>query len=778
MSAPLPTPTLHRSQLRLDDGRILVGHVVDPEDLACRHVVEVLADGLPIGLMRADLYDDDLARARLGDACYGFCFELQDAVLASTGTIEVRLANTRRRVGQPIDLSAEPVSHPAALGSGRVRWGGGGCLDGRLGVGSRDPTRVKALVDGQVVADTIARDWTHVALGTGFGTARAFRLHLPDDLADGRVRQIDVVAEDGTPMAGSPCFYVGFKDGLARFIEGRAELESDKIRAETFDALFPASVPFGAVERWLAQVRPPAPPAASHRPGRIGVVLVGPGDFEASLTSLAGRPGPGWTAASLSSATDLGFSPEDALDFLSRDGADCDILVFAPAGLRFEPDALAHVAAALDAAPLARSVYGDRMVERDGQVRPELLSAFDYERCLEQGFCATLFAMRRATVLDGLAAGAACLYRLFNAQLDTAAGRAATPLHCPQILGRAPAGDTAALAEQCRRATAAHLSARGILAGVSVDPARVLPAVRVARPPVDHRVSIIVPGDRRPERLIASLRRLVELAGGLGHEIVVAAEADREALRAALDAAALHAVKIAFSGHSPNPARATNHAVRAASGDMVLLLGTRLEQASPGWLEEMLGRLCEPDVGAVGPVVVWPSGVIRSAGLVLGPELSAVPRFGDRIVGEAGFGGLLEVAHECSALSAGALLTRRSLYLEVGGLDEHCVAFDLADVDLCLRLRERGYRLIVTPHAVLRGSDAARPEERPDLHARRMREAQVLRHRWGDALVSDPYYSPNLALDGRPFSGLASHPRGRAPRGPERPRSRPIPPGL
>ena len=86
------------------------------------------------------------------------------------------------------------------------------------------------------------------------------------------------------------------------------------------------------------------------------------------------------------------------------------------------------------------------------------------------------------------------------------------------------------------------------------------------------------------------------------------------------------------------------------------------------------------------------------------------------------------------------------------------VAFN--DVDLCLRIRELGYRIVWTPYAELyhhesasRGSDT-----RPDTIGRFNSEANYMRKRWGLVLDHDPYYNPNLGLDRSDF-GLAFPPR-------------------
>jgi O-antigen biosynthesis protein len=107
-----------------------------------------------------------------------------------------------------------------------------------------------------------------------------------------------------------------------------------------------------------------------------------------------------------------------------------------------------------------------------------------------------------------------------------------------------------------------------------------------------------------------------------------------------------------------------------ATGDSLCLLNNDSKALDGNWLDEMLGRLTEEDVGAVGALLMWPSGVVQHGGVVLGPGFAATHAFNDRISGDVGYCDLLCVAHECSCVTAACLVTRRADYLAVGGMDE------------------------------------------------------------------------------------------------------------
>ena len=104
--------------------------------------------------------------------------------------------------------------------------------------------------------------------------------------------------------------------------------------------------------------------------------------------------------------------------------------------------------------------------------------------------------------------------------------------------------------------------------------------------------------------------------------------------------------------------------------------------------------------------------------------------------------GLTDVIRDCSAVTAACMMMRRSVFDEVKGFDEQFLV-DFADIDLCLRVKNRGYRIVYTPLALLYHYESA---TRRRMHISGDREAFV--KRWGRCLEQpDPYYGHNLTLD-------------------------------
>jgi cellulose synthase/poly-beta-1,6-N-acetylglucosamine synthase-like glycosyltransferase len=140
------------------------------------------------------------------------------------------------------------------------------------------------------------------------------------------------------------------------------------------------------------------------------------------------------------------------------------------------------------------------------------------------------------------------------------------------------------------------------------------------------------------------------------------------------------------------------------------------------------------------------AGVVLGLGGVAGHVSRSLPR------GSRGYQDRARLVQNFSAVTAACMVMRRSVFEEVGGFDVNlAVAYN--DVDLCLRVREAGYRILWTPYAemyhmerVSRGSDHASENLR-----RYMKEKEYMLLKWGDALASDPYYNPNLSLLGGNF---------------------------
>jgi len=197
-----------------------------------------------------------------------------------------------------------------------------------------------------------------------------------------------------------------------------------------------------------------------------------------------------------------------------------------------------------------------------------------------------------------------------------------------------------------------------------------------------------------------------------------------------------------------NFASACNLGVASARHDLILLLNNDVEPLHPGWLDQLIAELDDPDIGAAGALLFFPDGFVQHAGITLGAGSVARHSFQFRRPGSGEDSGLVSQRQEVSAVTAACMLTRRALWKEVGGMDEHQLAVAFNDVDYCLKLRENGKHIIWTPHSRLmhRESVSRGRDDTAEKLARFAAEEGCMHDRWGARLRNDPFYNPNLSL--------------------------------
>jgi GT2 family glycosyltransferase len=766
-----------RTAFHWSHDRTFSGFAFDAADPIQKLVIELVIDGMPVRSARAAEYIGSIDGVSFGDGCHGFSFSLSDSEMSEASIIEARLANLGTAVGEPITIAASGNvgSKPS---NGAVRWLGGLRFAGWIGDGI-EPI-IDVMVDGEHVNRVRATGWGHVGGADDARAVRSFDVHLPDRFADGSAHRLVVRAAQGQKLDGAPLPFLAFSDGLERLIAASAPAYSNDLRGEMFDRLVPMSIPFADYERWRrllpdVKVTGPLP--------KFSVIAIGETEIDDTLTSLNDQNHSNWVAASLPDmAGHATFDNAAAREFLTGEADDAEFVLFMLAGTVLAPSALLRLSAVFADHEDVVAAYGDvDMTGDDGSVWPLVLPAFDYERLLEQGYCSYLFALRRQTALRVLDGGASDLFRVFNSLLDEAPAASDRIIHVPGSLARLPAIEIAEAGKTLGAAVQTHLTRRQIAAEIAVNVGQILPAVHVRRETRDPSVAIVIPTRNRRELLEACIESVRPVLDKPNREIIVVDNdsSDRDTLDylASIEGRRIKVLRVAGTF---NFARLNNVAASTVHADVLCLLNNDIKARSDDWLDEMLGRIAPDDVGAVGAQLVWPSGVVQHGGVVLGPNFAAIHAFNDRIEDDAGYGDQLLVAHECSAVTAACLLTRRRDFIALGGMDEFRFPVNFNDVDYCLKLRAAGKRVVFTPHArLLHRESASRGLDRsPDRKARHERELQNLRAKWGSTLAADPFYSPVLSLDPVPFSALAWPLRSMQPRRSNRPVAADVPPGF
>jgi len=192
------------------------------------------------------------------------------------------------------------------------------------------------------------------------------------------------------------------------------------------------------------------------------------------------------------------------------------------------------------------------------------------------------------------------------------------------------------------------------------------------------------------------------------------------------------------SRRSFNFSRTINHGVCHATGEYVTLMNDDIEVKSPDWMESMLefGQLAE--VGAVGCKLLFPTGTIQHAGVVI---LEAPRRpYYQSPEEERGYCHTNSVHRNVSAVTGACMMTKTDLFRSVGGFAEE-FPLNYSDVDYCLKIRKRGKRIVYTPYPALYHHESA---TRMDGSVRPW-ELELFKRRWPEYIFHDPYYSPNLS---------------------------------
>ena len=286
--------------------------------------------------------------------------------------------------------------------------------------------------------------------------------------------------------------------------------------------------------------------------------------------------------------------------------------------------------------------------------------------------------------------------------------------------------------------------------------------VRHPLPSPAPRVSLIVPTRNARELVQTCIESILTKTDYPNYEILLVDNRsdDPEAIAYFEQLHAAGKVKLLHYDAPFNFSAINNFAVGHADGELIGLVNNDIEVIAPGWLSEMVSHAVRPEIGAVGAKLHYTDGRIQHAGVILG--LGGVAGHSHKYFphDHPGYFYRLNLVQNLSAVTAACLVLRKAVFLEVGGLDEQALGVAFNDVDLCLKIREAGYRNLWTPHAALYHHESATRglEDTPEKQQRFSREVQFMQKRWDHLLKSDPAYSPNLTQDSEDFA-IAPIPR-------------------
>ena len=467
------------------------------------------------------------------------------------------------------------------------------------------------------------------------------------------------------------------------------------------------------------------------------------------------RPEGGHISAASNSA--LGLATGDFVALLDHD----DVL---------SEHALYHVAAALQRNPDAMILYSDedKLAEDGSRTEPHFKSDWNPDLFFSQNYICHLCVIRRSILekIGGFRLGVEgsqdhdlllrCLLHVRDSQI----------LHIPRILyhWRIHPQSTAQSSvgksyttDAALKALEDHLTQHAPWAKVEEGLVANTYRVRWPIPAPEPLVSLLIPTRDRRELIETAISSIREKSDYRNFEILILdnASTDPDTLEYfARIPREDPRVRVVPYHHPFNYSSINNYGVSQARGEVIGLINNDIEVISPVWLSEMVSHALRPEIGCVGAKLYYSNRTCQHCGVILG--IGGVAGHSHKYFppNHPGYFSRLLLIQNLSAVTAACLVVRKSVFEEVGGLDEKNLTIAFNDVDLCLKVREAGYRNLWTPYAELYHHESVSRghEDSPEKIARFQSEIAFMKEKWGNKLSVDPFYNENLTRDREDFS--------------------------
>ncbi len=307
--------------------------------------------------------------------------------------------------------------------------------------------------------------------------------------------------------------------------------------------------------------------------------------------------------------------------------------------------------------------------------------------------------------------------------------------------------------DAAKRAVEAHMERAGLKA--QVESSKAFPTIFKFKYEINEtpKVSILIPNKDHLEDLKKCINSILEKSTYKDYEIIVIENNSikTETFDYYKEIEKNDRIRVVEYKDEFNYSKINNFGESFATGKYIILLNNDTEVISEDWIEELLMYAQRDDVAVVGAKLFYEDDTIQHAGIVIGLG-------SDRAAGHVHYGcdkdnvgymGRLFYAQDMSAVTGACMMVKKSIYDELGGLDEEfSVAFN--DVDFCLKARQKGYLNIFTPYCEMyhyesksRGFETTKSKKN-----RFKKEVKMFRTKWKDVIdAGDPYFNPNFSLD-------------------------------
>ncbi len=266
------------------------------------------------------------------------------------------------------------------------------------------------------------------------------------------------------------------------------------------------------------------------------------------------------------------------------------------------------------------------------------------------------------------------------------------------------------------------------------------------------KVSIIIPTRNAYDLLKVTISSVLEKTQYDNYEIIIVNNQsdEKEVLEYFKELKNTDKVTVLDYDQPFNYSAINNFAVKKSHGELLAFVNNDIEVITPEWLNEMVSHALRPEIGAVGAKLYYPDHTIQHAGVftgfgeavepVAGHAFHSLPRNG------CGYRGRAIITQQLSGVTAACLVVRKNIFDEIGGFNEKDLSVAFNDVDLCLRITEKGYKNLFTPYAELYHYESATrgKDDTSEKKTRFRNEVSYMRQRWKGKLDTDPYFNPNL----------------------------------
>ena len=331
--------------------------------------------------------------------------------------------------------------------------------------------------------------------------------------------------------------------------------------------------------------------------------------------------------------------------------------------------------------------------------------------------------------------------------------------HVPSVLYRWRTHETSTGHAKMAQVTATMVDLLGRHLARMERPATVRPGFRYNEYRVDWaddggEILIVIPTKNRVDLLQTCISSIERTSEGANYRIVVIdhESTDPETVAYLKSMTPRHTV-MPYSGVF-NYALMNNLAVRTHGGDSkyILFLNNDVEAIEDGWLQRMRSLAARPEVGAVGPLLLYGDDRVQHAGVLMSFSGAAdhAMKFHAAYLSKGnrhpGYNCNLTSVRDYSAVTAACLMTSAAVFRQIGGFDEDFVV-GFNDTDLCLRIVAAGYKVLYDGFSVLYHHESAtRTQSNAVSHPE---DDARLRARWANYFQQgDPFYSPLLAPRG------------------------------